>query len=142
MAYVTNPSGIGVGKRYGQRMIGTVEGVHPSMDGYVEVKICLSSKDTTGPHVIKIPPFTKVTGIVEATKEVWSASKAISIKLNALEITNGSMVMGTALGQTSYTLTGTVANLQNATATVKDLTVTPPTDTIGRSEIIVQMLRI
>lgn len=142
MAYIANPSGIGVGKRYGTRVIGTVEGSFPSINSEFELKVCLNSKDTTGPHVIKIPPFTKIIGIIEATKEVWSAAKAISLKLNGLEVTNGSMVMGTALGQTGYTLTGTVANLQNATATVKDFTVTPPTDTQGRSEIIVQCVRI
>lgn len=142
--YQVNPSGIGVGKRYGNRQVGTVDGVNKTDGSEMEVVIKVNSSDTTGPHSVVVPPTCKVLAIREACKSAWNSTKKLQIYLDSKEITNATTVfnLGTTAGQINdVTLTATAADLQSG-STAKKLTVVPPTDTKGYSDIIVSLVRI
>lgn len=144
MGYVSNPSGIGVGKRYGSRQVGTTDGVLTTKGGKLFATFKLSYADVTGPHKISIPPFCKVVKITQACKSAWDASKAYSITLDGNKITDGTTdpTLGTALGLTDATLNSTAANLETK-GTAKMMVITPPTgSTKGYSDIMVELQRI
>lgn len=146
MSFQANSAGINVGKRYGARHIGTVEGVTNSKGSVlVDMVIHLNSKDLTGPHTVKIPPFCKIEGILEVCKEAWPASTNFTATMAGNLVTHATApTLGTAKGFTSLSMNATPANLVNATDGWVEFKVTGPVTSAasGKSAIVVSLARI
>lgn len=143
MGYQSNPSGLGVGKRYGARFIDTKAGVYKSSDSELEAIITINHEDTSSPLEVTLPPYAEITSVEEMCKEAWSSSKKVILKLdgNAIATAAGD-ALGTTVGtKTAFTLTTTTANLRTGNE-AKKLVATPPTDTKGRSILIIKMTRV
>lgn len=120
MPYVTNPAGIGVGKRYGPRRVGGLTGVHRG-DG-INREIVIELK--AGELANNAFPFTKVLqenylvdAIYVEVEEAFATGSTVNLSIEGGDPLTTAISLATAVPVTSVALTG----LENTSATAEAL---------------------
>ena len=124
MTYVTDPAGLGVGKRYGPLNLGGVQGAKKGYgsDNEAIFEITFDELDASGAQVIKVPPYSKVVDITVTVSEVFGTGDVLDITM-AGEVVTEAPVSVAALGILKPALQSTdVTHLVNNTTSAVDLT--------------------
>lgn len=124
MTYVSDPAGLGVGKRYGPLGLGGVQGSKKSYGSENEAtfEITFDELDASGAQVIKVPSYSKVVDITVTVSEVFGTGDVLDITM-AGEVITEAPVAVSALGILKPALQSTdVTHLVNNTTSAVDLT--------------------
>ncbi len=123
MTYVTDPAGLGVGKRYGPLKLGGVQGSKKGYgsDNEAVFEITFDELDASNAQDIKIPAYSKISDVTVTVKEVFGTGDVLNIEMAGEVITEAAVAM-TALGILKPALQSTdVTHLVNNTTSAVDL---------------------
>ncbi len=123
MSYVSDPAGLGVGKRYGPLHLGGVQGSKRTAGSDVEAtfEISFEELDASAAQVIKVPAYSKVKDITVTVSEVFGTGDVLDITMAGNVITQAPVSVA-ALGLLKPALQSTTAaNLINNTTAAVDL---------------------
>lgn len=143
MGFVANPAGINVGKTYGPRSLGAVNGVVKTegIENEVVFEVTSGTKDAV--YKVKLPAFYLVEGIYAEVETAFAASSTVDFSINGGAGLTTDVDL-TVSGLTSYVLTG-LANVKGGSSAV-DMTMTLNANalasTTGKARVIVKYKRV
>ncbi len=143
MSYESNPAGIGVGKRYGERGLGGVDGSVKAYGEEVELVFEFTSDTKDEVYSASILHDYLVTGLTLYVEEAWGAGATADISINGgaglttdLDLNTTGVSQPATTGATNLSGTGGVAvvldlsDAQTAAATA------------GKAKLVVKYVRI
>jgi len=123
MTYVSDPAGLGVGKRYGPLHTGGMQGAKKTdgSENEATFEISFDELDASAAQVIKVPAYSKITGVTVTVSEVFGTGDVLDITM-AGEVITEAPVAVSALGILTPALQSTdVTHLVNNTTSAVDL---------------------
>ena len=142
MSYESNPAGIGVGKRYGERGLGGVEGSVKTFGKEVQLTFHLTGATSDETYKATILQDYRITGLLLDVDEAFAASSTAQLSVN------GGAGLTTALNLTSAVVSApALTGLANTTGQGPvDIVLTPNANAIasavGKAKLVVTYERI
>lgn len=117
MSYETNPAGLGVGKRYGARGIGGVNGTHVQNDSQRELIFDLEAGEplTGTPMTAELPANYLVEELYLEVEEAFAATSTCDLSIDGGAGLTTDFVLSAAAPLASVVTTG-LANLSGTSA--------------------------
>ena len=123
MTYVSDPAGLGVGKRYGPLHTGGMQGAKKGYgsDNEATFEISFDELAASAAQVIKVPAYSKIKDVTVTVSEVFGTGDVLDITMDGEVITEAPVSVA-ALGILKPALQSTDAtHLVNNTTSAVDL---------------------
>jgi len=112
MTYVSDPAGLGVGKRYGPLNLGGVQGAMKGEGAYVDAifEVTFDELDASGAQVLNLPAYAQIVEVTAEVEEVFGTGDTLDIKLDGTTVLGVTKIAVSALGVILGGLSATAAD--------------------------------
>jgi len=112
MTYVSDPAGLGVGKRYGPLNLGGVQGAMKGEGAYVDAifEVTFDELDASGAQVLNLPAYAQIVEVTAEVEEVFGTGDTLDIKLDGTTVLGVTKIAVSALGVVLGGLSATAAD--------------------------------